>query len=81
LNHSQSVDFGFNQQWKKDAATGVWRRAGEYESACHVLGIHLCLPVSQQTSEAHLTTILLNLNLIIQRRAFSCIAMLEQLDE
>ncbi len=39
LRTSQSVDSGFNQQWKKDAATGVWSRTGEYESASHVFGI------------------------------------------
>ena len=39
LKTPQSVDFGFNKQWQKDAATGVWSRTGKYESASHVFGI------------------------------------------
>ena len=39
LRTPQSVDFGFNNQWKKDATTGKWSRTGQYESASHVFGI------------------------------------------
>jgi hypothetical protein len=39
LRTPQSVDFGFNQQWQKDATTGKWSRTGKYESASHVFGI------------------------------------------
>ena len=39
LRTPQSVNFGFNKQWKKDATTGKWIRTGQYESASHVFGI------------------------------------------
>jgi hypothetical protein len=39
LRTQQSVDYGFNKQWKKDATTGKWSRTGKYESASHVFGI------------------------------------------
>jgi hypothetical protein len=82
LRTSQSVDFGFNQQWKKtlQLVYGVELVSMNQPLMYLVLEqlMMLCLPVSRQTSKAHLITILLNLNLITHHRAFSCIAMLEQ---
>ena len=50
LRTPQSVDFGFNRQWKKDATTGVWSRTGKYESASHVFGIGTTLFARQSAN-------------------------------